>query len=1244
MKRHTDSQLSLNRKLTKSVIVFLGIFLFANLFAMPSVPPIRNSNSVLKSTLPSTSLSQDGVNLGVGRNLTAYEYAQSTNASRPVNIPNNQSNAYQLVSIDTPPEWTGYNLFSDVSGLTDNNSWLVNGGVNGQSPWVYREYDLMDWNNGSTGNISENSWGWYGNNPWTQGGSGGLCLNHGYYKEAYQPIGDPQDSREFCAFNQTLSVDRGSVSAVKVIFSFNKTVFGTTYGAGWDTLFIMMNGFRADFHVFDSSYSTNTWHRIEYDVPALSIPTNFNSLSNIMFQIGIYQQTSGCYWESATEMRDAVVLDNISLYIQAAVKPSQVQLKINGTSVQDFGYGAGNLTLNTPCPNPSSVNYLPTWVNFTIGSSIDVKLTTSITQYVNHTQITKVYVGDFGSEFTVSNNSVTNWTGYFYAFTPNFHSQYNFSVFTPGDWTPWALFDPTPTEVLTQPGISIGLGVLGVASNRANDHPGRWRMEFSSPNYVTVLTSYRNTTITPGPTDWTPVDSYFAGEFLNITAQISGSESVTSTTAQLEIRFPNGTVWSEHSQEKSVDSSGSVIFNSFQIPLSGPDYLAGDYTAFVTWNNTRGGMQCNETGLRSKIIPIRHLSQLVPDDAFLAGVINGTVKKIRVTYSDLLSGTPITGASVAFVNFNGSIQTLAEIAPGYYSTDLLVAVAGESGYYNITVNATHTHFTPQQQNVTLDVILDSSLIASIYPTIAVQSNENFTLDLRYNQTGKALGIDEADIWISYPDDWTLTPGGEIGEYTLTGNNSHFPANTIQKLEIGAQKLGFRPQNLSINVKIMPRTAIFAKIYMNGTDSTLLPTYKMNITTWLNLTVQLCDEVDGTALPESEVNITGVNATPSPLNVIGNYFEILLNSSVLGKGVHFLTLVGDAANHVLATTVIQITVDQLTTMIHTDDEKTTYYKLVGENFAFKVGIDDLVFGGNLTTYTISYEWRFGSGNLTGPDAEDYFTAQLANLPKGTWTITIRVAGEGSDYAFDDLLIKLVVNVPVEKGIPDWVIYSIVVAIGAVIVIFAFYETKFKYPPIIRDVRSLKNQVKRGKTLTVQVRAKDVPKTFTGGYLAESKGALSSTQQVLLKEQHIKTGKGISVYREVKEIVAPPPSEPIEPQPAAVPSVVPPQVPAKPAPEVPKPAEVTPAATPVPAAAPEQVTKPVSPEIAPIPERFLQLMKEKEHAPTVKPLPPQVRELPAVKALPQVKALPAKPATKPIPKPEEKPAEKAGDEKK
>jgi hypothetical protein len=165
-------------------------------------------------------------------------------------------------------------------------------------------------------------------------------------------------------------------------------------------------------------------------------------------------------------------------------------------------------------------------------------------------------------------------------------------MYFPSDWNVWSAIDPNPAEVLSL--LDQGSDYLAVTSERANNFPGIWTLKMNSPNYVTDIKFYKNTTADPQANDWVETNYLFAGDYLNVTGYIKTDglfTQLTSTNAILNIKFPNGTVWSEQIKIQSVSSNtnGRVFFERIKIPDSGPNYIAGDYKIFVSWNNSVGG-------------------------------------------------------------------------------------------------------------------------------------------------------------------------------------------------------------------------------------------------------------------------------------------------------------------------------------------------------------------------------------------------------------------------------------------------------------------------------------------------------------------------------------------------------------------------------------------------------------------------------------------------------------------------------
>ncbi|MHA2283373.1 MAG: hypothetical protein ACXAC5_21240 [Promethearchaeota archaeon] len=68
----------------------------------------------------------------------------------------------------------------------------------------------------------------------------------------------------------------------------------------------------------------------------------------------------------------------------------------------------------------------------------------------------------------------------------------------------------------------------------------------------------------------------------------------------------------------------------------------------------------------------------------------------------------------------------------------------------------------------------------------------------------------------------------------------------------------------------------------------------------------------------------------------------------------------------------------------------------------------------------------------------------------------------DVFLDISYIILEPDEPVQKGSDlSWIVYSLIAAIGGIVIIFGMYQTHFKYPPLVRKIRKLRKRIKNGK---------------------------------------------------------------------------------------------------------------------------------------------------------------------------------------
>ncbi|MBD3352257.1 MAG: hypothetical protein GF364_12290, partial [Candidatus Lokiarchaeota archaeon] len=550
----------------KKLILGMGLMLFIVLFNLAFTQiyiidddkqPIEINESPILTPLDSGIDSEDKLS-GLGDNLTADEYAKFQNKSQYIEGLENAT--YDQAYINITEEWTGYELFTEVSSLSDNRTWQTDGGVDTWKNWSYDERDFEDYDD-SGDNENENCFG-----NWTNAASTPGTTDTGSLKVGvnYNGPGDQLNTTEYAAFNQTINFTRGEVSYCRLDFA--------TYNNGNPsdicTAFIDINGYKVDYDAF-SAGDRGSWVNRSITVPTSELASLFSGGETIYVKVGIDTLITAL-WNDNSDLGNTLYYDNISLWIRAEAKPQQINLTVNETGIVGNNYGIGNGTLLSEWDNPSSSVPMILIANFSTNSS-DVQFETDLTLYLNDTKSTQDYNGDPYTEFFVKSGQQVNWTSYFYGSRPTpSHSDYNYTMYFPTDWVPWSAINPIPAEVVND--LTIDTGSFNAPISISNDFPGTWEIGFNSPNYVQEVRLYRNTTDTPQPNAWEEVSSLFAGDYLNVTAKIKPDGligNLEDTSAMLTIKFPNGSIWVSEQQIKEVYSNvdgGMVYFDEISIP------------------------------------------------------------------------------------------------------------------------------------------------------------------------------------------------------------------------------------------------------------------------------------------------------------------------------------------------------------------------------------------------------------------------------------------------------------------------------------------------------------------------------------------------------------------------------------------------------------------------------------------------------------------------------------------------------
>jgi len=333
-------------------------------------------------------------------------------------------------------------LFSSIESLSDNVTCQANGNLDGPSNWTYEEVDYEN-DPGSNGtNTDENCEGYYAGEGIAPAGSGSGAL---YVDNRYivNPDNDPIRSNEYSMFTQTFYMNRGDISGVR----FSCFINTSSSDNGISKFAVNINGYVKQFPEFEDGAIHGQWIRKEFSIPSSDLDIYFNTPGNISIKLGIDVITDatlvgGHMWQTC-------YMDNITLWLRSEAKPSQVNLKMNDTLVNDETFGKGNISIPCAFSNLSPGEFKPTYANFTSNSS-GVTLKTTLINYVNRSKSSQNGIGVTGTDFFVVNNSRSNITMYYYAYVPSDFFNYNFSIQFPSDWDAWTVFNPLPSEVLGQ--------------------------------------------------------------------------------------------------------------------------------------------------------------------------------------------------------------------------------------------------------------------------------------------------------------------------------------------------------------------------------------------------------------------------------------------------------------------------------------------------------------------------------------------------------------------------------------------------------------------------------------------------------------------------------------------------------------------------------------------------------------------------------------------------------------------------
>ncbi len=912
------------KKRLYALLTLLSIFVVNAAIINFTYIPNNLNEKIIKKVIDvpkNNDLTSDNKYNGIGDAWNITHWANRTDYDLPASF---EENSYDMVEMPLGTDWVGYKLNASINNLYDSRNWnngTFNFGDNNtyatgedDSLYITNSYQNWTFHENVVGSSNVMSGNYLDKNAVTPVNT----QNHDSLElrmagNRYNDSGDPYwyryryDTGDKCSWSSSFHIPRGKVIDSWLKFQVNP-IHIISFNS-WEFR-IFLNGIK----VYSDGLFTlkqrgqNTWHN--FTIPqGLWINTSdvysttFLNDSNISIEIALeYTATSAGYGYEDGENRDyqQVLIDNVELETKAEAQPSDIQLKSNNTIVEDISWGKGKVEING---NWQSVDG-KVYTNFScddvgqLGAfSIDILSDLNL-HAIKHTPESnyETNVGSIGTKFSVNNESSVNWLCYGRVNVPTRYEETELKINFPTDVNITSVFDPqNPSlNILSQCDNSTP-GVLSIPVNTISLTPdGFWKFEAVSPNYCKDLMIYNNETGA-----WIRNNNFLSGDFINITAKITNSPEISSyiqnTKAFLQIRFPNGTLWSDQSQFASVDINGNVIFMLFQIPTAPPNYEVGEYEAIITWNNSYSIYGLNETGIIYKKFNIIHESKLVPDEFYYEDMKENSSFNLKISFSDSVDNEPITNAIVYTFNFtHPSVkQYFSEISPGYYFLEFNVE-DGILGNNTLSIYANSSNYENKVVNIKIEVIRETELTVDNDFINNVLFEQNFTIQFNYTEKLSSTGINPDSLSTDWLGNYSFI---EIatGRYNLTCSTLGYNAGQLYTLNLYVDAYKYEAKSISIKVYI---TELKSSLELFVNSNALQPNDVFTVDVWekINITVFYKD-IHGNPLTGAIINVTsGSFSYQLNENLLFNHYSLILDATELEQGIDNLVVFAQLVNY------------------------------------------------------------------------------------------------------------------------------------------------------------------------------------------------------------------------------------------------------------------------------------------------------------------------------------------------------------
>ncbi|MFX1577040.1 MAG: hypothetical protein ACFFCF_07680 [Promethearchaeota archaeon] len=733
---------------------------------------------------------------GVGAARLVHETANRTDGNQPIFMYYNSSTQTPYndsASVVLPPGWTGYKLDYSIYNLYENRCWVINPSFDGNSnSWTSGYVDL-----GGSNTFSQS---------WQSGGTDGngfvRVQEDGRWDGSYYRY----DNNDRTWWTQTYTVNRSNIAwaAIKMDYYVN-SAWGSN---ALFNVYIRINGTQVWATGFQAVGDTN-WHNtgfIEIDAGLFNIPSDA-----IEVEVGIISTMSVGY-SSNNWMQGN--FDNIELYLDTRVYPSEINLEMNGLVVQnDASRGSGSITqvptaVWTTSPVIAQLNWTPTPTPPNPDLEIMVTALCDVNLYANKTAQTLYSQSPtaIGIQFDAESGSNTEWTLYHLLALPTqyWNDVYNFTI--PTDWDITFVSEPqlpTVNKVAQCQGGDPGDGYLSIPATTITNSPdGYWTILAESHNYVdSVVLQILDGT-------WQNIAAVRSGNTSRVRARIlDGSNNppsgVTTTQANVSIYNPDGsTIW--YTELVAPDAAGWVT--STQFTIDGATTIGGLYKIVVFWDNS------TEAGELESTYSVTHATTLVARESTIYAFFEDQPLYPKVRYNDTDKDVWLSPPATVEGNWTTGTITFNWISgTGYYEAEINALDVPDVGRYTIRVDASKSYYDAAFTYIVVDISSETTVYSPQSPSVSVSWLENATIQVHYMRKTDGAGINGCIPYVDVLANWTagyytIWEDGN-GWYSIELNSTALPLGTYA-LNITISKERFQRQQFYLMVTVQARNTQF----------------------------------------------------------------------------------------------------------------------------------------------------------------------------------------------------------------------------------------------------------------------------------------------------------------------------------------------------------------------------------------------------------------------------------------------------